>query len=91
MKDILSSLFDCAMRDGDQKSLTRDEFLNYQKTIELEEKLKKQLTQLLDEESLRLFELYLSSSESVNCFADSSSFRSGLAIGLKLAVFCMLK
>ena len=90
MNHILDSLFDCALRGGDRKSLTDDEFQRYKMVLEQEETLEQQLEQLLEGEALRLFELYVSNSKNADYFADASSFRSGLAIGLKLAAFCML-
>ena len=91
MNDILSSLFNCAMRDSDQKHLTFDELRSYHKSLDLEEKLEEQLEQSLEGESLQLFQLYVNSNKDSDFFADASSFRSGLAIGLKLAAFCMLE
>ena len=91
MNDILSSLFDCAMRNSDQNTLTHDELVSYYKALETEEKLENQLQQLLDGEALYLFKLYIKNSKDADFFADSSFFRSGLVMGMKLAAFCMLQ
>lgn len=89
MNSILSSLYNYAMEDTDQRFLTQDELRDYGSARRSEEKQRGRLEEVLEVEPLRLFELYADNSEEVRYYANISAFRKGLAIGLKLGAFAM--
>lgn len=72
----------------DQKSyFDKDELRDYRAAFRAEEKLKEQLEQLLEGESLRLFNLYTQNRDEEDYWNEVSLFRSGLSMGLKLGAF----
>ena len=86
MNKILEHLFRCAMED--QKSyLVKSELRDYHAASRAEEELKKQLEQLSEGESLRLFKLYVKNRDEIENWNEASAFRVGLSMGLKLASF----
>ena len=86
MTSILKHLFRCAMED--QKSyLNQNELRDYRAAFRAQEELKEQLEQLLEGESLRLFKLFTENRDEEGNWSEASSFRIGLAMGLKLAFF----
>ena len=86
MNTILNHLFMCAMED--QKFyFTSDELRDYRAATRAAEKQKGQLKCLLEGESLRLFDLFLENRDEEGNLIEFSSFRRGLAIGLKLGAF----
>lgn len=89
MNSFLSSLYNYAMEDTDQRFLTRDELRDYGSARQSEEKLEKQLEELLKDESLRLFELYIDTRDDDGGISSISAFCRGLVIGLKLGAFAM--
>lgn len=89
MNSILESLYNCAMENRHKCYLSRDEERDYHSSLLAGEKREEQLAQILDGESLHLFKLYVDNSEESNYLQSLSSFRKGLAIGLKLGAFAM--
>lgn len=86
MNTILNHLFRCAMED--QKFyLNSDELRDYHAAARAAEKQKGQLKCLLEGESLRLFELFSENRDEEGNWVEIFSFRSGLAMGLKLGAF----
>jgi len=67
--------------------LAHDELRDYRAAARSIEKLENQLEQLLEGESLRLFNLYVENRNEEGHWEDISSFRRGLAMGLKLGSF----
>lgn len=89
MNLILESLYNCGMENRSQHYLTRDELRDYQSAMRSEEKLEVQLEDLLKDEPLRLFKLYVDNKDDEGGISNISAFRKGLAIGLKLGAFAM--
>lgn len=89
MNSILQSLYNTAMENRSQSYLTQDELRDYQSALKSEEKLEKQLEDLLKDEPLRLFRLYADNRDDEGDISSISAFRKGLAIGLKLNFFAM--
>lgn len=89
MKSILQILYSTAMEKRDQDYLTMDEFRDFQCALRREEELERELEQLLQDESLRLFKLYVDKKDDESGIASISAFRRGLAMGLKLSAFAM--
>lgn len=87
MKNILDHLYMCALENREQCHLTPDELRNYQNALQSEEKLETQLEQLLEDEPLRLFRLYIDNRDDEGGISNISAFRKGLVMGLKLGVF----
>ena len=86
MNSILEHLFRCAMEN--QKSyLNKDELHDYRTAAREAEKQKEQLEQLLEGESLYLFNLFAKNCDKEVNWSEVSSFRKGFAMGLKIGVF----
>lgn len=84
MNLILESLYLYAMESGKNRYLDRDELRDYRSAVCAMERLSDQLEHLLEGESLRLFKLYAENCDEERRYDDLSTFRKGLAIGLKL-------
>lgn len=91
MNDILSSLYNCATESRSEHFLAPDDLRDYKSALRSLEKLEGQLEEILKDEPLRLFKLYVDNSEEAQYHANVSAFRKGLAMGLKLGVFAMSK
>lgn len=91
MNDILTSLYNCAMESRSKHFLTGNELRDYKSALRSEEKLKGELEQILEGEPLRLFELYADNKDDEGGISNISSFRKGLAMGLKLGAFGLLQ
>ena len=89
MNSILQSLYTYAMDSGKNRYMDRDELREYRSAARSIEKLRDQLEHLLEGESLRLFKLYAENRDEEENYENFSTFRAGLAIGLKLGVFAM--
>ena len=91
MNSILQSLYTTAMENRSQSYLTQDELRDYQSVLKSEEKLEKQLEELLKDEPLRLFKLYIDNRDDDGGISSVSSFRKGLAVGLRPGAFGLLE
>lgn len=87
MNTILSALYNCAMEHQPMQYLTRDELRDFKNALQSEEQLEEQLKALLKENPLHLFDRYVSQKDNEGGLSSISSFRAGLAIGLKLGTF----
>lgn len=86
LNSILKHLFRCAMEDQKQY-LDRDELRDYRDALRTEEGLRDQLETLLEGEALHLFELFTKNCDKEASWNEFSSFRKGLAMGLRLGAF----
>ena len=86
MNSILEYLFMCAT-ENQKTYLNRDELRDYHATIRADEELKEELEQLLEGESLRLFKRFAENRNEEEYLNETSAFREGLSMGLKLAFF----
>ena len=86
MDSILEHLFMCAM-ENKKTYLNQDELRDYHATLHADEKLKEELEQLLEGESLRLFKLFAENRDEEENWNETSAFRVGLSMGLKLTFF----
>lgn len=89
MNSFFESLYLYAMESGKNCCFDRDELRDYRSAVRAAEKLSGQLERLLEGESLRLFKLYAETCDDERYYDDLSTFRKGLAIGLKLGAFAM--
>lgn len=88
MNNILSSLYNCAIKNETQHYLTHSDFMDYNSAVRYKGEAEEKLNQLLEGELLRLFKLYQDNEQEAECLENISMFRKGLAIGLKLGAFC---
>lgn len=91
MNNILSSLYNCAMESRSEYFLMHDELRDYKNALRSSEELEEQLEELLKEEPLRLFKLYIGSRNDEGSISSISAFRRGLAMGLKLGAYCLFQ
>ena len=88
MDDILSSLYNCAVKNETQHYLTQGDIRDYNSALRYRGETEEKLKQLLEGEPLRLFKLYQDNDQEAEYLESISIFRKGLAIGLKLGAFC---
>lgn len=70
--------------------LIGDEIQNLRGAIRGKENLEQQLRELLDEKQLALLERCIDQGNDASMWESISTFRKGLAMGLKLGAFCVL-
>ena len=89
MDDILSCLYNCAIKNEAQHYLTQSDFRDYNSALRYRGETEEKLKQLLEGEPLRLFKLYQDNDQEAEYLENISIFRKGLAMGLKLGAFCI--
>lgn len=87
MNSILDYLYLCAMERDKSGYLTPDEKRDYHAAASFAEKEYDKLKLLLEGEPLRIFDLYAENRDDEVHYEDLSTFRIGLAMGLKLGAF----
>lgn len=87
MDDILSCLYNCAIKNEAQHYLTHSDLMDYNHAVQYKEETEQELERALDGELLRLFKLYRDNEQEAECLENISIFRKGLAMGLKLGAF----
>ena len=87
MDSILNYLYLCAMESNKSCYLTPDEYRDYHAAARYIEEEKDKLKHLLEGEALHIFDLYVENRSDEAHYEDLSTFRIGLAIGLKLGAF----
>ena len=87
MNSILDYLYLCAMESHKSRYLTQEETRDYRAAARYMEIEHDKLVDLLEGEALKLFDLYVENRDDEAHYEDLSTFRVGLAIGLKLGAF----